>query len=351
MSTTIKMNVLFICLLFFFCSSTSNQPHTYEITGITDPDTYMLSNSSHLFIVHSDGHPEERKTVIEAYTLNDIQHAFTLGGFGEVPGKFKVQKGHAVRMKVLDDRIIVNSSGKVSYFSADGNLIKELSTPGFDHYKYYPLGENYIARHAYAEDGQNWYEVCLYGPDMNIAKRLVRNENSPIAFYTDFLYDTDENFAYVVGRNRDFDIDVYGTDGSLVNSIHLDYKRIPPSEAEKEALLDIYRSNPAWAPYFEEIKQRLIWPEKHQAVNGIFVKDNLIYVMTKKRTVTEREFYILEKSGKLLDIVMLPFTMNTAVKAAPYVIQSGKLYQLVKSDKPGVWNLNITLVRNSENQK
>ncbi len=331
--------ILLLNITGFSCTNKPISQKVCTLSELTLPEEYMYADKEQLFLIDSNGDPDERKTHIYVYSLKDYSLLFTFGGVGEQPGKFLIQKGHNVNLSVRPDLLSVSSTGKVSTFKRDGTLVGEIAIPQGDHFGFQPFGRGHVGTESYKENDKYYYHVMLYDSVLNVTKKLSRHENARIAFYTGFFYDVRGDRLYVVGRTRDFDIDVYDIEGELIQTIHHDYERVSVTADQMEALLDIYRTNPAWAPYFEEIKKSLKYPERHQAIQRLYVDNEHIYVITRNQVEGRRDIWVLDLDGSLKRKTMVPFSMKTAFMWNPCVFRNGRLYQLIQDQETQKWEL------------
>lgn len=303
------------------------------------PDQYLMASNGRLFVTDAADNADERCTTILVYSLDDYQLLHSIGGTGKEPGKFWCQKGHCVTVSSSNDRVAVSGTYKAGLYTLNAEPIKEIVKPGADHFGIQAFGDGFVGKFAYSENDTNYYQVNLYDSTLTVTHELVRHVNSGTAFYSDFFFQTAGDRVYVVGRTRDFDIDVFNRNGELVKTIHHDYDRIAPTQEEIEALLDIYRTNPAWAPYFEQIKASLIFPESHQAIARIWISEDHLFVVTRRQENDQREIWILDLDGNKVKKTWIPFPMQNAFMWNPYTFDRGKLIQLLPDPDQGGWVL------------
>ena len=110
-----KKILLVILLSFFILEPLFSKAVT--IKGVVKPDMMIVKNSK-LYILE--------KTTILIYSLKDFSLISKFGREGEGPKEFMARPfGPPMSMSFVDDELVVNSTGKLSYFTGDGTFIKE----------------------------------------------------------------------------------------------------------------------------------------------------------------------------------------------------------------------------------
>ena len=117
------ISALVLCLIgviLLSCTSRNLPQKIATVSEISDPYQIMWTAKNRLFITDSKDSLGMR-TNIYVYSLEDFRLQNQFGG-REV---FQIQPAHSIFLFMLPDRFAVNSSGKVSVFDYDYNLIKE----------------------------------------------------------------------------------------------------------------------------------------------------------------------------------------------------------------------------------
>jgi hypothetical protein len=339
----LKSKVIFMCLigiLFFSCANDHLPQKLAALSEINDPYHLMWAAQNHLFVIDSKD-PLQIRASVYVYSLENYRLKKHFGG-KEV---FQMQPAHSIFLFMLPDKFAVNSSGKVSVFDYDYKLIKELEHQP-DSFFYVPFGDKYVARHIYYENKVGYYRINLYDSELNLLKEFCRKEFAGRAFSGDFVYEIDDNKLYLANRTDDFLIEIFNEDGNKIHTIKHDYERVKVTQDDRDVHMNTLLSRPGWERYFkskEEMEtyyRNLIkYPEYFSALANIQLADNKIYVLTRRQVEDTREVFILDLKGKIIKQKMLPFKMRSSSIWNPMTIHNEHLYQLVKNNDSGEWEL------------
>ena len=83
---------------------------------------------------------------------------------------------------------------------------------------------------------------------------------------------------------------------------------------------------------YEELKQRLAFPEYYPEIGDFQVTDNKIYVSTWKVEDGSNEWFIFDLQGKLVKRIFVPLVFMMPLEPYPYTVNNGQLYQLIETD-------------------
>jgi hypothetical protein len=307
---------------------------------IKDPYHFMWATKNLLFVTDSSD-PLKKITTVLVYSLENYQLLKQFGG----PEMFKIQPAHSVFLFLLPEKFAVNSSGKVSIYDYDYQLLQELEHGG-DSFFYVPYGDKYIGRQVHSENKINYYRLNLYDSKLNIVKELCRKEFSGKAFTGDFSFEVYEDKLYVAKKKDTFLIEVFDKEGNSIQSITHDCNRVTVTQKHKDQHMSNLTNRPGWERYFssrEEMEKyygKLItYPEYFPAIVGIHLADDNIYVHLRNQVEDKREFWILDLNGLIKDKKMVPFKLRSESNWYPYTIQNKYLYQLILNEQTSKWEL------------
>ena len=293
------------------------------------------------------------------YSLPDARLIKTFGRAGEGPGEFKVSSFDNIGLKIIirEENILVNSWGKLSIFTKDGNFIEEkkvILNPAFQFFK--PLGKKYVGFTRESRDNVNYYFVNFYDPytlqkqeEIHRMKSYVLGNSIDIMRFALILKnETRKGPIFQVYDDRlfiegeDCRIFVYDQQGKELCSFTLhDYEKLEiPEELKKEVMIYLEKRLPT---AFIRVKQNGKFP-RYFPLQFFHVDDGKIYVQTFKLVKGKSEFYIFDPGGKLLRKVMVPFRGSELLCAYPFTIAQGKIYQLIENDDTEEWELHINKI-------
>jgi hypothetical protein len=272
------------------------------------------------------------------YDLNDFKLIKKIGRKGEGPGEFSSD----LTINILKEKIMIESQGKLSFYSFKGDLIKEMRRlPKYRRLKL--LEDRYVA-----SSGILSKEVYH-----NIAIILDTHFNELKTFYQDearyhqqkqkthrastWTFDVSEKKCFIVGSS-DFKIDVFDKNGDLLYSIVPVYERVKYAQEYIDAWFNRIKRNHGMDAYYN-VKQRVRFPEFFPAILDLMVDNGHVYVITYQRKESQSEVFIFDLQGKLVKKTWLPLKNYDGVYLFPYCINNNNLYQLIDNEEEEVWEL------------
>jgi hypothetical protein len=335
-------------LLSFFFASVVFAAQIAVFDDFITPDD-MLLDEDHLYIVEGP--------VIYIYSRENFKLLETFGQGGEGPREFK----GAITVNVQDDYILVTSRRRVSFFTKDGDYLKEFNRVAGKLFK--PLGKKGFAGHDLIGEsgGKRFHTVNLY--DLKFKKtRMIFKEEAIIpsarksgwhlfakTFSNSLVQD---NKIFVVGR-KDFVIEVYDFNGNSLYSIEAGYEKVRFTEEHKQNVLRLYKTRPTTKHDYEDYwKHALNFPDYFPAIRKFFSDGKHLYVRTYLQNDQGYEFFIFDFKGKLLKKVYLPMGKSNAKYAFPYMkdhapfgFKDGNYYYLVENEESEEWNLHMMAIK------
>ena len=252
-------------------------------------------------------------------------------------------------MDLHPDRIMVNSMGRVSFFTKDGTYLREIQVASGNNFK--QIGSYYAGYSTSREDKTLYVTINLYDPAFSKLKEIYRK---------DYFVQPNKRFnlaklgcgnarraVYMVHQEKIFvegeenTIHVFNKEGNEEYVIRLDYEKLKISETHKaEILKDLYTIYTS--PLMQKlIKEKGFFPEYFPA--RIFsIADQRIFIPTYKKQEGKNEFIVLDVKGNLLEKIYLPFADRQLLLPYPYSIKNGRYYQLVDNEETGEWELHIS---------
>jgi hypothetical protein len=283
----------------------------------------------------------ERESVL-VYSMPDCKLKTKFGKGGEGPGEFKVI-GLGIRVCVEPEYIMVNSIGKVSFFTKDGEYIKETNvSSGRD---FHPFADGYVGMSDDTVSNKRYTVLNLYDSNFKKVKEIFRLPDIVQPGKKILLGATQLNFKvskdYIfVFPYQDFVIDIYDRSGKLFKSIKQDYPMREITETEKEIwvkdLERIYQDD------FSRLKHLVTFTKYWAAVRRLYLSGNKLYAMTFKKDGDKNEFYVFDTKGKLLEKTFIPLINMDERSPYPFAIHKGKVYQLNENEKDETWELHVT---------
>ncbi|NIM12776.1 MAG: hypothetical protein GTO45_11780 [Candidatus Aminicenantes bacterium] len=320
------------------------QAKVVDLPGLLRPLT-VTADKSQIYITE--------EAAIYIYSLTNFRLIKKFGRKGEGPEEFKTIPNLPVVVNVRTNDLIVNSIGKVSYFTKEGTFKKEIKTPGGFNVVFIPIGEKFVGTGLLQENKTNYLTLNLYDANLKkineIYRTLYQQQPGQTGIQVSeksFDCDVYDNKIFISGA-KEFVIDVLDSEGKPLYSIKQEYELIKFTGEMKNMVLNHLKTDPDTKPYFEMIKWRLKFPDTLPAIFNLFVSNQNVYAITNKTGENEkpgekkREVYIFEVKGKFLKKVFLPI-YESGIEPFPFCIENKKLYQLVERESDEVWELHIT---------
>ncbi len=329
-------------LLLFYLSSFHLGAQVVPLPGLINPDSITVDNH-YIYIT-------DRETIY-IFSVDDFKLKTKFGKEGEGPKEFKINPAGIAKLQIdiQPDTIIVNSNGRVSFFTKDGKYLKEVQISSGNNFK--QIGHHYVGYSTARGSIILFLTINLYDSTFNKLKEIFRKEyyvqankkfnlvklgcgNARRAVYTVY-----NKKVFVEGLENA--IHVFDNEGDEEYVIKLDYDRLKVSEKHKKEILEDLFAIYTGPTMQELIKEKGYFPEYFTA--RIFkIADNKIFIPTYKKQNGKNEFIILDLKGNVKKKIYLPFKDRTLLLAYPYAIKGNKLYQLFDNDETGEWELHIT---------
>jgi hypothetical protein len=327
--------ILMICILFAIMSYAQEvKVKTAVLPQLMSPEA-VQANSENLYI--TDGFS------IKIISLKNFQLKKTFGRRGEGPQEFK---GYILAY-VFPEYVFVNNPGKVSYFTLDGNFIKEIRTTHiFGRFK--PLGNEHFVGYSYSRKDKIRYEsIYIFDSNFNKVKEIYKRKhflekNGAINLIEErppfFCVADDKVFLDGV----DGVIYVYDKTGKQVGAVRHDYERIAFTAVHKKRFVDFLKKNNSTREYYGANRERFTYPDYFPPIRMFHVSSGNIYVMTNKETAGKNEFIIFDMNGKVLKKLFIPVApFEESMIPLFYTIDNGKLYHLVDNEETEEWEVRI----------
>jgi hypothetical protein len=327
--------VLLLAVVLFGEKSTS-------LPGINNPKTIAVD---HELLIITEG------ATIYMYTLKDFRLLKKFGKSGEGPREFIVNPNMPLRIKLLPDKFLANSFGKITYFTRQGEYLKEVkhsvSIGGAD---LFPVGDYFTALGYAREDMKTFITANIYDAEFKKVTEFDRFE-LPLRgpkfriFEKAMILQTGRDRIYVSG-SKDFIINIFDYEGKKVNTINREYEKLKFSDSHKQEALNFYKTSPDFKPYADMITANVLWPDYFQAIRHFIAADKQLYVQTYLEKDGKTEFYIFDHNGKFLGRKWVPLTpVSFAETLQLFTIYDHKIYQLVDNIDTEEWELHITDIK------
>ena len=322
------MKKISVFLIFFFIIFFVSGEKLATFDNIYKPYKFQVEGND-LYVV--DG------SVIKLFSMKDFKFITQFGKKGEGPGEFK----HSPRIIVFPDQVFASSTGKVTFFTRNGKLIKEKRTPnriGVLRVKGNYLGTEFnfkpkkltvtINIKVLDNDFNIIKKIFTYNPkDMIIiVSGMKQKQDRPIVPDCTSAI-TDGNQIFVADTNKGFYIEIYNHKGKKLNTIKKNYEKIKVSEKYKKKEMDKLKKLKSWDQ--NKTMFNYIFPEYFPAYKKLIVNNNKIYALKYKTDGEKQELIILDFQGNILKKTFVP-------EEKYYNICNNKFYYFVDNEEDEV---------------
>ncbi len=341
-----KILLLLILLLLAFLLSSEVKPPSKPLMKklASFPDILkpgmIIVRGGRLFVTEG--------ATVSIYSMKDFILIKKFGKPGEGPREFKLdQFGGQLIIDVLPEYILVNSLGKLSYFTFNGDFIKAKRNPAAFYIQ--PIGENFVGMSTTIDEGNTRFRtVNLYDPDLKKIREIYRQEHNIQVQKGKGIYLLKAAFVYYVVGNKifisgkdGFVIDIYNEKGQLISTIERkNYNKRKVIDAEKAEIHRILKRQ--YKERYEFYKNTVTFAPHFPAIAGIFVRNQMVYVLTNKEINEMWEMFVFDLEGKYIKKIFVPMAKKDMFSPYPTDIRDGKVYQLIEDEENEVWELHVT---------
>ncbi len=295
------------------------------------------------------------RSSIYIYTLKDFKLIKKFGTEGSGPKEFRLLKrvhNGGVNLSINSKFLIINSIGKISFYTLSGEYLKEIPTQKSSG-KYFKVGNNYIGTKAVQDKkGVEYYTYNLYDLKLKKINEIYRTISwdeskklDPISFTKWPIFYSFKNKIYIDGRNRTGDIHVFNSKGKAIDSIVHKYKKIKVERAHITKYKKFFNSSiSGYKGFFEEYKHIIKFPEYFPVIRNFHISDNKLYVVTYGMRDESYDAYVFDLDGKFNRKVLLKLKEKDPIHIYPYTTYQNRLFQLVENIDDEGWGLHITAI-------
>ena len=289
---------------------------------------------------------------VSIYSLGDYHLIKKFGTMGEGPREFRVDSpDNVLRIDILPGYIVVNSIRKVSYYTLDGEFVKEKAAP-FNAKYFQPLGENYVGELKILEGDITYKIFNLFNPVFEKIKEVSRQKHIVQKAKNKFVVGKEVTKCQVfndkifISGKEGFAFDIYDKNGNLFRTFKQPYEKRKLTNEDQKEIHELLKKEYGMDNY--EIFKSWIEFAPDFPVIGDFLSDGqYVYVSTNKEKEGKMELFMFDAEGKFLKNIFLPVAKKDPFRPFPYDFYKGKLYQLIENQETEMWQLHINPVTGS----
>jgi len=279
------------------------------------------------------------------YSLNDFKLIKKIGRKGEGPREFKVDASLAepLRIEIHPKYILANSMGKISFFTLDGEFIKEMRAINVRLLQ--PFGENFVGESFIMVKNILYRTINIYDPGVKKIKEVYREKFYIQPGQTVVLDETNDkvrvfNDKIFISGIDEFKFNIYDKDGKLINTIKREFEKRKLLDKHKKEIIDYVRIEHSFL--YKYLGNRLELPDYFPPILNFYVDSKHFYVGTFIEKDGKMKFLIFDAKGKYLRTVFLPIFKKSLIEIFPLGFYKGKLYQVVENEETEEWGLHVT---------
>ena len=274
------------------------------LSELTNPKKIEM-NGEHIFIL--DGF------TVFAYSLKDFKLSFQFGKQGAGPGELLDNPDYPVVMQKHAKGILLYSFNKMIWYDHKGAMIKEKRIPYFA-FQVIPIeGNMVVSKFKRNSNGGSEIQLLLVDQDFKTLKKicstvLLNNQGAgKIAYpFSSLIVRVHKGKIYVVDQQKNFEIGVYSSNGSLIKTIVMEYQKIKITPDYKKMKREWFKMQPAFKLAGPRIQEMIYFLEYLPGIKNYQIQGDAIFVETNRVKEGLTEFYQLDLEGKVKRRLWLP---------------------------------------------
>jgi len=277
------------------------------------------------------------RSAIYLYSTKDFKLVKQFGGRGEGPGEFR----NFPAVKVFPDYLLINTFGKMIYFSRNGELLKEKKTIVMFGAMFYPLGENFVGMEMnyHRESQKSTNAITLFDKDFKTIKVVAESEMSgrvdsrtiEMAMVRDYFgHDVYGEKVYVGETKKGFCFEVFNSKGNKLYQIEKEYEKLEVTDDYKKKYIERIKES----SFYKRVKGRVKFTcrKYFPAFKNFSIDHGKIYVFTYQKKDEKQEVIIMDLKGSILKKTFLPDEVF-------YSIDNDRFYYLKENEEEEEWEL------------
>jgi hypothetical protein len=322
----------FLVIFVLFLTSSVFSEKVAVLTEVLKPEMITIDD----FLYVTEG------TTIYIFDKKNYKFIRKFGQKGEGPQEFKLfafiipQKEH----------LLINSMGKVSYFTKEGDFIREMKCIGNPNgYRFYPLKNGFIGIGTTSINKTLYDTVNLYDKNFKNKAALFKrphfdNHGKMKIPPKHLLFQTSNNKIYLAVKTG-FIVQVLDEKGRKIHTIErADYKKRKFTIKDKQNYTTYLKNH--FKSGYNLAKQHIEYPEYFPVISNIFIDDSYLYIATWKFQEGKLELFQYRTTDwKFMKRFFIKVAMQNTIQQYSISIKSGKIYQLIENEV-GDWELHIS---------
>lgn len=286
-------------------------------------------------------------TSVYIFSLKDFALKKKFGKPGQGPQEFAPIPGSTSSLTIYPqvDSIVINSPGKVSFYTKAGDFIKEMkSSAGLMGGFFQPIGDQFAGMSfLMGQDQSMTITINIYDAKLTKTKEIYKQpflKRGRMEFpIVSSIFYVSNNKIITPGGQREFAINILDDKGTRLSSINREYKLLKVTEDYKKKVFDYLKTDPDTKQMYEVIKNMIEFSDYFPAIQIFYVDNQKVYIQTYLKKDETDEFFIYDFKGQFLKRVFLPVAYLDGLRPCPTAVKDNKLYQIIENEEEEVWEL------------
>jgi len=286
---------------------------------------------------------------IYIYALKDYQLLKKFGNEGQGPGEFAIHPRVPISLDVSTGDIIVNSLGKLSYFSKDGTFKREIKTT-VTSLLFQPMGDQFIGLSQVLDKQKLYNTVNFYDSNLKKIKEIYRSDTGLKGpgkgievLQKAFWFQYYDNKIFLPGE-EDAALDAFDKNMNKLFTLRVESKRRKVTDEFKKEVINFLKTSQRTKDIYEILLKPVRFPDYFPTIQFFFAADNILYVMTWIRENEKNQFHTFDMKGKFLKKVWIPLVYQSYLELFPLAVNNGKLYQVIENMDDETWELHVSKI-------
>jgi len=335
------MRRIFIVMLLVVLAVPGFAEKVTTLTEIMKPASIQV-DSTRLYVAEGAS--------IFIYSLKDYRLVKKFGKEGQGPGEFPINPRLPISLDVSTDDIIVNSMGKLSYFSKDGTFKREIKCT-ITSLLFQPMDDQFIGMGQILDNQKLYNTVNFYDSNLKKIKEIYRADTGLKGpgrgievLQKVFWFQYYDNKIFLPGED-DAAIDVFDRNMNKLFTLRVESQKRKVTEEFKKEVIDYMKTSPRTKDLYEALLKPVQFPDSFPTIQFFFGADNILYVLTWIRENEKNQFHTFDMKGKFLKKLWIPLVYQSYLEPFPLTVNNGKLYQVIENMDEETWELHVSEIK------
>ncbi len=319
---------------------------TVVLPELLNPDAVNV-DGKHI-VINQDIH-------VLVYSREKVKLLTKFGKPGEGPGEFKQMPlpwMPSLYLFLQPDNLCINSMGKVSVYTREGKLVKELK--GREPFNVFiPFEKNYIAVDIKTENNRRFVTYNVHALNLDKEKEIFRTlhpsqpgkkDNPLVMAVIKNLFLRQATWKNLFLPTPEGNIHVFDASGKEGGVIKPAYPEVSFTSKDKQAYDTYFSTTARFKEIYARERANIGFPSRYPAMKDYRIDGDKLYLITSRRKGKNTRVLIYGLDGKLSAGAYIPLEQQDLLEVYPFDIHDGKLYQLMENEDEE-WVLRVTEIK------